>query len=107
MWIVELSALYRFLPPRQPLVPYARLAGRLYILDTSADGASASSARFGEHSEGSNEPGFALGGEVDHALGPGALLGELGFGFSKMNEKLTGDTNTGALELSVGYRMSF
>jgi hypothetical protein len=70
-------------------------------------GAAGSAADFGEHKESFTEVGGALGGGVELPLGPGLATGKLGVGISDMNQRLTGNTNTGAFELSVGYRMGF
>lgn len=107
MMIAELGGVFRILPPGESLVPFARVAGRVYALDTSLDGNSMDEAAFGEHTEGATEVGMVIGGGVDWALGPGSLIAQLDLGFSDMNEKLTGDSNTGAFEVTAGYRFFF
>jgi opacity protein-like surface antigen len=107
MLIVELGGTYRISPPGGTITPYVRAGARIYMLDTRLDGESGASAEFGQHREGSTELGAAVGGGVDWAIGPGALVGDLGLGFSNLDEQLTGDANTGAFELSLGYRMFF
>jgi hypothetical protein len=107
MLIYELNGTYRFGGGGQRLVPYGRLGARVYSLRTRVDGSSEASARFAAHDEGSTELGFAAAGGADYLLGPGRLSGELGMGMSDLNQKLTGNSNTGALEVSLGYRMLF
>lgn len=107
MFIVEVSGSFRFLPPGGTITPFGRLGARVYGLRTSLDGESGTDADFGKHREGSTELGMVVGGGVDWVLGPGALVGQLDVGFSDLDEQLTGNTNTGALELSVGYRFFF
>lgn len=49
--------------------------------------------------------GVPVGAEL--ALGPGAALAELLFQYGTLNHVATGDANTGALSLSLGYRFTF
>lgn len=107
MLIYELSGSYRFGDSQQRLVPYGRLGGRVYALSTTLDGSSDASADFATHKEGSIEMGGFAAGGVDFLLGPGRVSGELGLGLSDLNQKLTGDSNTGAVEVSAGYRFVF
>lgn len=107
MLIYELSGSYRFGGSADRLVPYGRFGGRIYSLSTRLDGSSETSAAFGNHDEGSTEVGLIAAGGADYLLGPGRLSGELGMGFSDLNQKLTGNSNTGALEVSLGYRFLF
>lgn len=105
--VLELAGTYRLRPPDSGVVPYGRLGARLYFLDTRLDGMSGSDAAFGEHQEGSSEPGIVVGGGVEASVGPGTILGQLDVGFSDLNEQLTGNSNTGALEVTAGYRVFF
>ena len=107
MIILELSGVYHLVAPGSGMVPFVRAGGRVYMLDTGLGGASGEAAAFGTHQEAFTEVGFVLGGGVDLAVGPGTLVGEVDLGFSDMNEQLTGDANTGAFELTAGYRMYF
>ena len=105
MVVIELAALFRIFPPGPKLMPFARAGARIYLLETQLDGASGTVAEFGMHEEAFTELGFTLGGGVEYKLGPGTLTGELGLGVSNMNHILTGDSNTGAVEVTAGYRM--
>lgn len=49
--------------------------------------------------------GVPLGAEL--ALGPGRAIGELLLQYGTLNHVATGDENTGAVSLSVGYRLAF
>lgn len=49
--------------------------------------------------------GVPVGAEL--ALGPGAALAELLFQYGTLNHVATGDANTGALSVSLGYRFRF
>ena len=107
MLIVELGGAYRIFEPGGAFTPFAYGAGRIYMLQTRLDGESGEAAGFGRHDESFTEIGAAFGGGVDVPLGPGLATGKLGMGISNMNQQLTGNTNTGAFELSGGYRMAF
>ena len=102
--LISLGLVYRILPPGTAVVvPYVGLVARLYLLHTTVTG-EGNGSPLGEHTEQSTNFGGALivGGEVP--LGPGALMFELLFGISDLPHRITGDTNTGALALHVGYR---
>jgi hypothetical protein len=47
-----------------------------------------------------------LGG-AELFVGPGALLAELSFGWASVNSFVLRNTNLGALNLAVGYRLMF
>jgi hypothetical protein len=42
---------------------------------------------------------------VDVFVGPGALLGEISFGWAKLDGAVVQDTNLAALSLTLGYRV--
>jgi len=105
MVIVEVGGLFRLAEATARLIPYGRVGARMYGLSTRLDGDAGSMAAFGEYQEGSTKLGAVVGGGAEYTLGPGKLTGELGIGYSSLNEKLTGDSNTGALEVSLGYRL--
>jgi hypothetical protein len=83
--------------------PFVAAGPRLYLLETTARGASGGES-FGEYTEQSTTVGGVLAAGVDIKLGPGALVGELELGFSDLDHISTGDANTAALEIRVGYR---
>ena len=98
--------LFRFLPPGDLFVPYLGVSGRVYFLRTVTWGVGAGEP-FGENSEVSTQGGLGvnLGGEV--RLGPGALVIDLGFGWSDLPHTITGATSTSALSAQLGYRFFF
>jgi hypothetical protein len=88
--------------------PYVAAGARLYLLRTEAtaevtDGAAAVQP-FGESKETDSQAGAygALG--ADLFLGPGALNLELQIGWSALDAFIMRDTNTGSLNVMVGYR---
>lgn len=101
---LSLGALYRFDLGTQLLMPYGGLGGRMYLLNTKVKG-SAGGVAYGENEETQTDFGLVLLGGVDIFLGPGALLAELSFGWAALDGFVMRDTNLGALNLAVGYRL--
>jgi opacity protein-like surface antigen len=85
------------------VTPYAGIGPRIYLLKSTVQG-SAMGATIDETTEQSTKVGFGIPVGVEFELGPGALLAELLFQYGGLDHEITGDTNTGALSLSVGYR---
>jgi hypothetical protein len=85
---------------------YALIGPRAYLMESVLT-AKSGGQDFGEHRETKTQYGImgGLGGE--YLLGPGALFGELRVSGSDMNQTITGDANTGAMALSLGYRLFF
>jgi hypothetical protein len=101
---VSLGLVYRILPPGVGRIwPYVGLVARLYMLRTNVSGVGAG-AEFGENTEQSTQFGGALQAGAEVRLGPGAFWFELAFSISDLPHTITGDTNTGALALNLGYR---
>lgn len=103
-WHFSLGPILRILPPGTMFVPYVGFLARLYLLRAEVSGRSGDNA-FGTNTEQSTEIGFValLGGEI--RLGPGALQIQFDFGWSDWPHTVTGDTSTGALAGSIGYRL--
>jgi len=100
----SLGLIFRFLTPGSMFVPYISAGGRVYLLKTAVDGTGAGNA-FGLNTEQSTQVGFtaSLGGEL--RLGPGALVLDVGFGYSDLPHDITGPTSTTALAIQLGYRI--
>jgi len=105
--VVELAVLWRFMPPGQGFSVYGQLGPRLYLTESVMTASSASGADLGENRETKTEVGFMVGGGAEYAVGPGSIFGALEFGWSDLNKRITGDSNTGALVLDLGYRLMF
>jgi hypothetical protein len=88
----------------QWLRPYMALGGRLYLMKTLVDG-SAGGQPFGENEETATRGGFysALGGDV--FVGPGSVFLEAQVVYASLDGFVMRDTNVGALNLAVGYRL--
>lgn len=85
------------------LDPYGLIGPRVNFMETTMT-AQGNGSEFGEVRETNVEFGMVFGGGVDYQLGPGTLFGELKFGWSNLDQTLTGDTNAGAFTLDAGYR---
>jgi hypothetical protein len=101
---LSLGALYRIDVGTKMLMPYGGVAGRMYMLNTQIKG-TAGGQSYGDNHETRNAFGLSLLGGVELYLGPGALLGELSFGWASVNGFVLRNTNLGALSLAVGYRL--
>jgi opacity protein-like surface antigen len=106
MAIVELAALWRFMPPADGFSVYALIGSRMYLLETVMV-ASSEGVDFGENRETQTHYGMVVGGGVEYPLGPGSMFGGLEFGWSDLNTTITGDSNTGTLVVDLGYRFMF
>ncbi len=85
-------------------VPYAGVGPRIYMFESITEGKAGSEVIL-ETKERSTKVGAAVPLGVDIQLGPGAVLAELLFEIGPLTHALTGDTNTAATSLSVGYRL--
>jgi opacity protein-like surface antigen len=101
--ILDLVGIYRFRGVSESLHPYAMAGPRMNLMRAklSAEG---NGADFGETRETNTEYGFVVGGGMDYRLGPGTLFGELKFGWTQLDQTLTGPSNTGSFVLDLGYR---
>lgn len=84
--------------------PYGALGARLYLMRTQVN-AGVSGEAFGESRETATEVGFygAIGG--DFFLGPGSAFLETQFSYAGLDGYIMRDTNVGALNLALGYRL--
>ncbi len=97
-----LGAAYFFRLPHPRMTSYAGAGLQLHFLWSGVSG-STPCAFFGDQTETSTQVGgVALGGAA-FRLGPGAILGELRFGFTPVSQKATGSSNIAALSLLLGY----
>lgn len=105
--IFELSALWRFMPPGDGFSAYGTIGPRLYLMESVMNATSSSGNDLGENRETKTQAGLMVGGGAEYALGPGSIFGALEFGWSDMKQRITGDSNTGAFVIDVGYRLMF
>ena len=95
--------LYRF-TAIDSFTPYAGIGPRIYLLESTVDG-SAGGATISETTEQNTEFGFGIPVGAEIPAGPGGFLAELLFHYGGLDHQATGDTNSGALSLSLGYRL--
>lgn len=95
---------YRFKPPGSSWNAYAGAGMKLYFLKTIANG-SAGGQGFLENTEQSTRFGGAAFGGGELRVGPGAACLELELGGSSLPHAITGDVQTTAASLTVGFRM--
>ncbi|MFW6368960.1 MAG: hypothetical protein ACOC0J_00055, partial [Myxococcota bacterium] len=104
--MLTLGARYHLKLGPDILSPYAALGARLYLM-RSLVSAEAGGEPFGDNEETETRAGVYAAAGTELALGPGALLAELGMGWAKIDGYVLRDTSAGALNLSIGYRMRF
>jgi len=95
--------MYRF-TVLKPVVPYAGIGPRINFLRSSVKGSSGGMT-IDETTEQSTAVGVGIPLGAELKLGPGSLLAELLFEYSKLNHVATGKTSTVGLSLSLGYRV--
>lgn len=102
--MLDVPLMWRFMEPGSFLSVYATLGPRFYFMESIMT-ATGNGGDFGENRETNFEIGGFLGAGADFALGPGTLFGALIFSYSDLQERITGDANTGTLSLDFGYRL--
>ena len=102
----DLGVLGRVMPIDSMFNGYLAVGPRLYLLQTVTSG-SAGGESFGTNREQSTKIGLyaAAGGEM--ILGPGRIMLQVAFGYSKLGHEITGDVSTGSIMISAGYRFIF
>lgn len=103
---LQLTTMWRFMPPGQGFSAHAIIGPRVYLMESIME-ASGNDADFGENRETNTEYGLAVGGGVEYMLGPGAITGTVLVGGSPLDQRITGEANTGAVNLDIGYRLFF
>jgi len=101
---LSFGGLYRFDVGSKQVMPYGGIGGRMYMLNTKVKG-SAGDQAYGRNQETQTRVGLLLLGGAELYVGPGALLGELSFGWASVNSFVLRNTNLGAWNLAVGYRL--
>ena len=107
MLTFQFSVLWRFMAPGDAVSVYALVGPRLYLMESVLEASGNNGEDFGQNRETSSEFGVGFGGGVDIAAGPGTIFGTLLMSTSNLDQRITGDTNTGALSLNLGYRFYF
>ena len=98
------GVLYRIPLSTTLIRPYVSVGGLMYLTRTDVTG-SAGGESFGENEETATDYGFfgALGAE--YYLGPGGLLFEVQTSYASVDHFILRETNSGALNVALGYRL--
>jgi hypothetical protein len=99
--ILGLTLYYRH--PIGRVTPYAGVGPRLFLLQSEIDGA-AGTTPIHTSSEVSTKAGVGVPLGVGVRLGPGDVFVEASVLWAPIDHRITGDSNTGALTVSLGYR---
>jgi hypothetical protein len=98
-----LDLVYRFFTAERALVPYLGAGPIVHFLKS----AETTTLAPGENTEQGAAFGFEVVGGLDYRLGPGLLLGEVRYVYSKLDHLWTGETNAGNVVVALGYRLVF
>jgi hypothetical protein len=85
------------------LTPYVGIGPRIWFLRSTVRGSSGG-AQINETTEQSAKVGVGIPLGAEIPLGPGGLTAELLFEYGSLDHRATGNSNTGGLNLLVGYR---
>lgn len=96
--------LYR-LTTLKVVTPFIGIGPRIYLMKSTVNG-NAGAAGIPDTTEVSTHVGVGIPLGVEFKLGPGGILAELLAQWGPYEHTATGDTHTGALSLSVGYRLA-
>jgi hypothetical protein len=86
------------------ITPFIGVGPRIYFMRSTTSGTAGTSA-IADTTEVSTQIGFGIPLGVEIKLGPGGILAELLGQWGPYSHTATGDTHTGAIGLSFGYRM--
>jgi hypothetical protein len=96
--------LYRMTFLSDWLTPYAGLALRIYLLETTVNG-KAGDQTIDDTTEQSTTWGLGLPLGAEFELGPGGVTAELMLQWGPLEHTLTGNSHLGGASLFVGYRL--
>jgi hypothetical protein len=88
----------------KPLTLFVGIGPRIYLLKSTVRG-SVGSATIGDTTEKSTSIGFGIPLGAEFRLGPGSIFGSVLMEYGGLDHTATGDTNTGAISLTLGYRL--
>jgi len=88
------------------VVPYIGIGPRIYLLRSTVKGSSGGTP-ISETTEQSTKIGVGIPAGAELRLGPGSAIAELLFEYASLDHTATGPSNTGALNLMLGYRFVF
>lgn len=107
MLALQLTMMWRFMKPGEGLSFHAVIGPRVYLMESVLNATGNDGADFGENRETKTEYGVVVGGGGEFMMGPGALYSTLYVGGSPLDARITGEANTAALLINLGYRLFF
>ena len=103
---ITLGAMWRLRPPGSRVNAFGALGARLYFLETMTGG-SAGGRSFLDNRETSTRLGAAGAVGAELRLGPGAAVGAVEVGGSDLPHLITGNVQTTAVSVEIGYRVFY
>ena len=100
---VGLGGSFRLFTDEKALVPWAGVAAVMQRLSSTETNALAP----GENTSTDTRFGGELSAGADYRLGPGYALGEARMVLTDLDDLITGNSNAGNVNLSLGYRLVF
>jgi hypothetical protein len=97
--------MYRMTTVSKLITPFVGVGPRIYFVRSTTSGAAGGST-IDNTTEVSTQVGFGIPLGVEFKVGPGGILAELLGQWGPYTHTATGDTHTGAIGLSVGYRLA-
>jgi len=104
-WVFGLGAQLKLGEATARVRPEVLLVPQLYAIRSTSYG-TVGPADLGEHVQTERRLGVLVAGGGAMELGPGELVGQLGFTSSGLTGLITGDASTSGFSPTVGYRMS-
>ncbi|MDH5671701.1 MAG: outer membrane beta-barrel protein [Myxococcales bacterium] len=99
----SLGPRFRFLERKSAFNASLAAGGRIFLLRTYSNGTRDAQA-FAEFEEQSTQLGFFVALGCEYAVGPGALLLDIDFGYAKLEHTLTGKSSAANITPTLGYR---
>ena len=87
------------------ITPFIGVGPRIYFVRSTTSGSAGTSA-IADTTEVSTQIGFGVPLGIEIKLGPGGILAEVLGQWGPYTHTATGDTHTGAIGLSLGYRLA-
>lgn len=104
--LIDLTGLWRFMPPAKGLSVYGEIGPRLYLVRAEVESSSQGND-FGVNDETNTHVGFVIASGLEYEVFYGSVYGALEFGWTDLDTAITGDSNSGALSVDLGYRFMF
>ncbi len=100
-----LGAQFFLLDPAGTFIPWAGAGFRAHFLTMDVKGGA--NGEFGQYTETVTRVGAAFFLGAGYRLGPGMVLAEASFTYIPVGERVSGNSNVGALSFQAGYALLF